>query len=84
MQEIRANIDTDKVTNEDYMNDYFTTTSIQVFFFLISAACLGFSYKADVLAKRQIMTVGNGAIGDVLYSECLNNQKTYIICYTCM
>ena len=51
---------------------------------MISAACLGFAYKANILANRQIMSVGDKAIGDVLYSECLNKQKTYIIWYTCM
>ena len=82
MNDTLTNRDTSKVTNEMFMNDYFITTSVQLTFFITSAICLGFAYKASVLAKRQIMSVGKNAIGDVLYSECLNNQKGYIIWYT--
>jgi len=66
------------------MNDYFITTTVQLVYLILSAITLGFAYKANVLANRQILSVGNEAVGDVLYSECLNNQKTYIIWYTCM
>lgn len=66
------------------MNDYFITTTVQLVYLILSAITLGFAYKANVLANRQILSVGNKAVGDVLYSECLNNQKTYIIWYTCM
>jgi hypothetical protein len=66
------------------MNDYFITTSVLLTYLILSAITLGFAYKANVLANRQIYSVGNEAVGDVLYSECLNNQKTYIIWYTCM